>query len=253
MSFVAIPATGVCPRYFKRNRGLATGISVAGSSLGGVIWPIACDQLLHTDGLTFAWTIRIVGFIMIPLLVIVVLTVRPPLEPKQGEESSNDENEKLQDKKQHRAALRQPPFILLCSGLFLGYLGFFSPFFYISTYATSLGLSQGLSFYLVSIVNGASMFGRVLPGFWADRFGRFNVLIVSALFAGMIIFCWTAVRGVAGLVVWTAAYGFASGVCTTLYLLIVRGFGANVMSRPSKVCSSHAGLHSSTRLPRELQ
>lgn len=40
MCFIAIPASGMVPRYFKRNRGLATGFTVAGSSLGGVIWPI---------------------------------------------------------------------------------------------------------------------------------------------------------------------------------------------------------------------
>ena len=218
MSFVAIPASGICPRYFKRNRGLATGISVAGSSLGGVLWPVACDQLLHTDDLSFNWTIRIIGFIMIPVLVIVIIAVRPPLKPQQQSEEGTADSNTLEKEKQHkdRASLRKdivkPPFVLLCSGLFLAYLGFFSPFFFISTYATSLGMSQRLAFYLVSMVNGASLFGRILPGFWADRFGRFNLLTASALFAGIITFCWTTATSVAGLVVWGVAYGFASGV-----------------------------------------
>ena len=160
MSFVAIPASGVCPRYFRRNRGLATGISVAGSSLGGVIWPVAMDQLLHTDGLSFDWAIRIVGFIMIPLHVVVILTVRSPVKPKQQTEDGSD-SQPTKKEKPDRSAITKPPFILLCSGLFLAYLGFFSPFFYISTYATYLGMSQRLAFYLVSMVNGASMFGRI--------------------------------------------------------------------------------------------
>lgn len=37
MSFTTIPASGIVPRYFRRNKGLATGMSVAGSSLGGEI------------------------------------------------------------------------------------------------------------------------------------------------------------------------------------------------------------------------
>lgn len=214
MSFVAIPATGICPRYFKRNRALASGISVAGSSLGGVLWPVACDQLLHKDGISFNWTIRIIGFVMLPLLVIVILTVRPPLQPQQKIEdgAAGLEGKVKVDRAALRKEIRKPPFILLCSGLFLAYLGFFSPFFFVSTYATHLGMSQRLAFYLVSMINGASLVGRILPGFVADRMGRFNLLTASALFGGIIAFCWTTATSVAGLILWSIAYGFASGV-----------------------------------------
>jgi MFS family permease len=174
MSFVAVGAAGICPRYFKRNRALASGVSVAGSSLGGVIWPVVCDQLLHKDGLSFDWIIRIVAFIMIPLHVIVLFTVRLPKEQQARgliqDQEIEDPSKASEKPKVDRSTLRKdilkPPFILLCSGLFLAYLGFFSPFFYISTYATYLGMSQRLAFYLVSMVNGASLFGRILPGFW---------------------------------------------------------------------------------------
>lgn len=97
-------------------------------------------------------------------------------------------------------------------------LGFFAPLFYVSTYAVSLGMSSSLAFYLVSIVNGASLLGRVLPGVVADRWGRFNLLVTSAFTAGIIVFCWTGATTVAGLVVWTAAYGFASGAILSLQL-----------------------------------
>ena len=173
MSFVAIPASGMCPRYFKRNRALASGVSVAGSSLGGVIWPIACDQLLHKDGLSFSWTIRIVGFTMIPLLFIVVLIVRLPATVDVKGDNNHDSTPRPSDKppidrRELRKDIAKPPFVLLCIGLFLAYLGFIGPFFFIPTYATHLGMSQELAFYLVSILNAASFFGRILPGFWVS-------------------------------------------------------------------------------------
>ncbi len=84
--------------------------------------------------------------------------------------------------------------------------------FYISTYAVAIGMTPTLAFYLVSIVNGASLFGRILSGIVADRFGRFNMLAASAFAAGIITFCWTTATSAAGLVVWTVAFGFASGV-----------------------------------------
>lgn len=219
MSFIAIPASGMVPRYFKRNRGLATGISVAGSSLGGLIWPIALDQMLHHDSIGFPWAIRIAGFIMMPCCLVCILTIRLPLKPQQqtGDAEAADnmpatEKSDEKDKKKDLSVLRKPPFILLCSGLFVVIFGFFVPFFYISTYAVSLGMSSSLAFYLVSIVNAASLFGRILPGIVADRWGRFNMLVVSAFTAGIVAFCWSAAMSVAGLVVWAAAYGFFSGV-----------------------------------------
>lgn len=87
MSFVAIPASGMVPRYFKEHKGTATGISVAGSSLGGVVWPIVFDQLFHHDGVSFEWSMRAAGFIMMPLLLIVVQTVRSPIKTSHDAEA----------------------------------------------------------------------------------------------------------------------------------------------------------------------
>lgn len=211
MSFVAIPSSGCVPRYFKRHRGVASGISVAGSSLGGVIWPIVMDQLLYKHKLSFPWAMRIVDFIMIPLLALVALLVRfPPIQ--QNATGSKTPAELKQARKTYRADLKKPPFVLLCAGLFFDYLAFFSPFLFISTYATQLGMSKRLAFYLVSVVNAASFFGRVLPGFIADRVGKFNILILSTFTASIVAFCWTAATSTAGIFVWIAAYGFASGV-----------------------------------------
>lgn len=214
MSFVAIPASGAVPRYFRRHRGVASGISVAGSSLGGVVWPLVMDQLLYRHRISFPWSMRIVGFIMIPLLALVLLLVRfPTPSPTNTNTPIAKSAAELQAaRKAARAALTRPPFLLLCAGLFFDYLAFFSPFLFVAPYAVSLGLSRRLAFYLVSIVNAASFFGRILPGFLADRCGKFNVLVASSLGASIVAFCWTAATSAAGVVVWIAAYGFASGV-----------------------------------------
>lgn len=120
--------------------------------------------------------------------------------------------------KKDLSALRRPPFLLLCAGQFIAVFGFFPPMFFVTTYAVSLGMSSSLAFYLVSIVNGASCFGRILPGIVADKYGRFNLLTLSIFSAGIIAFCWTPATSVAGVIVWTIAYGFASGALLSLQL-----------------------------------
>jgi len=77
-------------------------------------------------------------------------------------------------------------------------------------------MSSSLAFYLVSIINGASLFGRVLPGIVGDHLGRFNMLAFSMFVASIVAFCWTTATSVAGLIVWTIAFGFASGVSALL-------------------------------------
>lgn len=208
------------------------GVTVGGSSAGGVIWPIVLNELLNKDGVSFGWTIRIVGFIMLPLLILAVLTVTPPAKKvsedhrhrvltKEGATNAADEgrgSEKTlqEDTKAHKqgfvSLLKDTSFLVLCSGLAISYLGMFSPFFYVTSYAQSLGHSTSFAFYLVSTINGASLFGRILPGILADRYGHFNICGTATLLSGAIALCWTAAKRSGGLIVWCLAYGLTSGV-----------------------------------------
>ncbi|KAI5359704.1 Putative major facilitator superfamily, MFS transporter superfamily [Septoria linicola] len=231
MSFIAIATSTIVPLYFKRNRALAQGISIGGSSLGGILWPIALDQMLNKDDVSFGWTMRIIGFVMIPLLVMVLIFVRKPAVPtsttvdtvENASEPEKKNAEETTPKKTIPSTLKQPPFILLCLGLAIAYLGFFAPIFYISVYATSLGFSEGFAFYLISILNGASLFGRILPGFIADRYGHFNILVLASVSSGLVVFCWTTATSIPGLVIWTIAYGFTSGAILSLQLACATG------------------------------
>ncbi|KAK4506299.1 hypothetical protein PRZ48_000029 [Zasmidium cellare] len=211
MSFIAVPASGAVPRFFTRNLAVASGISVAGSSLGGVIWPIVMDQFFLKTSLGFAWSMRIVAFMMMPLLAVAVLTTRLPARPVKGKDESQTETHD-QGPVVAKSFLKQPPFILLCVGLALCSFGFFTPFFYTSSYAITRGMSQGLSFYTLATINAGSAFGRVLPGFVADRIGKFNILSCSAVTASIVAFCWTSATSTAGIFVWSGVYGFASGL-----------------------------------------
>jgi MFS family permease len=76
ISFVILPAFSVIPRYFVQHRGLAMGLTVSGSSMGGVIWPIALKNLFAEVG--FGWGVRIGAFIMLPLLTVACFTVKLP-------------------------------------------------------------------------------------------------------------------------------------------------------------------------------
>jgi MFS family permease len=231
MSLVTWPMLALVGQHIKHKRALAMGIVLAGSSLGGVIWPIAIDKLLKSPDIGFSWTMRIVGFIMIPCLSFSCVAARSPNTPDAKLESGDrsrsltNDNAITQTKDTNRKAeaialYRKPEMQLLCIAMFITYFGMFSPFFYTTSYAVEKGFPSSFGFYTVSIVNGASIFGRILPGVVADKYGKFNCCIISTLVAGIVALCWTRVESVAGLGIWSAAYGFASGVGLPLILLL---------------------------------
>ena len=67
----------VVGHWFKRRRGYALGIIIAGSSLGGVVYPVMLRQLQHRFG--FPWAVRIAGFVTLACLVVAGLTVKTRL------------------------------------------------------------------------------------------------------------------------------------------------------------------------------
>lgn len=224
MSLVTWPCLALVGQYIKRKRAVAMGIVLGGSSLGGIVWPIAINQMLKKPSLGFGWTMRIVGFIMIPLLAFSCIVCKSPPPSSsaliahadtEGNHASGfaaDEKSKTTRKDEIKSLFKKPALQLTCAAMFVIYLAMFSPFFYTTSYATKMGFSNELAFYTVSIVNGASFFGRVLPGLVADKYGKFNCCIVATISAGIVALCWTKATTVAGLVIWSAAYGFASGV-----------------------------------------
>ncbi|KAH9213721.1 major facilitator superfamily domain-containing protein [Leptodontidium sp. 2 PMI_412] len=212
LAFVFLPSIAVIPRYFTHHRGLAMGIVVSGSSMGGVIWPIALQNFFDSVG--FGWGVRISAFMMVPLLGFAILTVRVPMPiapPSSIRINANISISKQPKPKPDISVIKNPILLLLAAGLFLVYLGLFSPFFYITSWTISLGLDANMGFYMVSIINAASLFGRILPGLWADRIGAYNIMVVSAGLSGVVCMCWTEATSIGGIVVLSLAYGFVSG------------------------------------------
>lgn len=204
------PALAATGQYFQKKRAAAMGIAIAGSSVGGVVFPIMLGKMLANEKLGCGWTIRICGFVMIAVMLPSCLAIRARLPPRKG-------------KLFLPRAFLELPYVTLILGSFMMLLGIFIPPFYLPTFAVGNGMSTELASYLVSIYNAASFFGRVIPGILADKLGRFNVYIVAAVSSAILGFCWQAVTTNAGVIVFAAVYGFCSGaivsmisVCLTL-------------------------------------
>lgn len=57
--------------------------------------------------------------------------------------------------------------------------------FYLSFFGLDTGATDAaMAFYIVPILNAASMFGRTLPNWLSDKAGPFNILIPGAVVCG---------------------------------------------------------------------
>lgn len=200
-----ITSVAIIPSYFSTRRSLALGIAASGSSLGGVIYTIVFHNLLPTLG--FGWTTRVLGFIALATLLVPCILIHPRPVPISAQKK------KIVD----ITAFKELPFSLFSLASFTGFIGLYIPFFYITAYATHLGLNSELAFYILPLMSAGSIPGRVLPSFIADRaLGPLSILMIFTLLAGVLGFAWIAVDSAAGVIVWAIAYGAASGAFVSL-------------------------------------
>lgn len=80
------------------------------------------------------------------------------------------------------------------------------------------GASARAAFYYSSILNGGAFFGCYVFGIVADSgMGFFNSLTVVAFACAATGFGWIGARNNAGVIVWSAVYGFLSGAVQALF------------------------------------
>ncbi|KAF6795325.1 oxalate formate antiporter, partial [Colletotrichum musicola] len=173
--------------------------------LGGVAYPLIILYLSPFIG--FPWSIRIVGFISLITTALACLLLRKRLPPNKVKGGSIDFK-----------ALSNPKYAITTVAVFLVEFAVFIPYTYISSYAISKGMSPQAAYRLNTLLNAGAIPGRVLPGYFADRFGVFNVMIVTAVACTAFIFgLWLPIdSNEAGITAFTVMFGFWSGAAIAL-------------------------------------
>ncbi|KAM0333576.1 hypothetical protein ACHAQA_002241 [Verticillium albo-atrum] len=199
-SLIFTPSIAAVGHWFKERRGLATGVASSGGSIGGIVFPLALNGLLDRVG--WAWAIRTIGFICLTFCGTANLLIRSRLTPARDATPHPDFR-----------ILRDPAFALTTAGIFLLEFALFIPVTYISSYMVHEGFSTDQAYQILAILNGASVFGRVLAGWWGDAFGAFNSNVLAVVVS--VVAClgvWLPAGSTSGgVIVFAVLFGFASG------------------------------------------
>ncbi|KAG0243158.1 hypothetical protein BGW41_002798 [Actinomortierella wolfii] len=213
-------------QWFKKRRGLATGITVGGGGIGGLILSPMIVALF--DKIGYRWTVRLVALIHLAILVPAGALFRCRVESGKDrrkrikrERAAMTEEERRaldaiepykKDKIIDFSVMREKKFLLLLLSTFFMPLGYFVPFFYFPTYARLNGVSISTSSVLIGVVNGSSACGRVLMGLASDYIGDVNSLLLSMIFSSVSVFLfWILAKSLPLMVVFCISYGFWSG------------------------------------------
>lgn len=207
--------------WFMERRGLASGIAFIGGGFGGVLFPLMIQSLLPKVG--WAWSIRILGFVLLVFCAVSVAFCRSRIPPRKGAATS------------WRDTLPDPRIFAdgtgamaaTTAGVLLTDLAYFIPIAYTPSYyiarqhlsgREAFTGSAAFAYQLLAILNAASCIGRAVAGDLADRFGRYNTMIVSLSLCTISVLCfWLSdilvpnLPNDALLIVFVLLFGFVSG------------------------------------------
>ncbi|KAF9940738.1 hypothetical protein BGZ67_006914 [Mortierella alpina] len=183
---VAVPV-----QWFDKKRGLAAGITVAGSGLGGAcLAPL--NRLMITQ-LGHRWALRIMGISVIVVVLAVLFCVRTriPLGRRGGAildvSHFKDRN-------------------------------FLTIYF---MFVTDMGMDPSVGATLVGIFSGVNAVSRIGLGLVADRLGPLNILILSTMFTGLSCFIfWLNAKGLTMTVIFVIIYGINAGGFNSLFPVV---------------------------------
>ncbi|RSL48389.1 hypothetical protein CEP53_009548 [Fusarium sp. AF-6] len=140
------PAYGAIAHFFHTRRGLATGVASTAGGIVGTLFSLLLRHLLGPNDVGFAWSCRILGFIMLGLAVPANLFIKTRLSVQMN----NADNSKATSVWPDFGIFHDLRFALATVGYFFMEIGLFVPLAYIISYGTTHGISTSDSFLLLS-------------------------------------------------------------------------------------------------------
>ncbi|KAK0499053.1 major facilitator superfamily domain-containing protein [Armillaria luteobubalina] len=185
-------------QWFLEKRGVATGLAVCGSGIGGGVSSLIVRKLLSTVG--FRKTMLIYSSMHAVIWIIALCLLKERVRPGQAEEKKRWLPERLDGR-----------FYSVTLSVFIGIFGYLGPFYFSTTYTKqfvpSIGKDSILAVIPLVVMNFSDTgIGRILAGRLADYFGPINVFFSSFFFGGLF-----------QMLVWTFAKTLLPVVCAELF------------------------------------
>lgn len=192
------PAIGLVATYFSTKKVFVLAFFLTGSGTGGIVFPVIFGQLLNRIG--FAWTVRVLGFVMLVTSALTIALFRTRLPPRKAGALIDV------------SAFRERVYVLYIAGMWFNFFALYFAFYFISAFARNvIGLSYESSLHLLITTNGVGIISRLAVAYVATKWIQpITAVIPCALIAAVLMYSWAAVDDSAGLYAFAVLYGIAS-------------------------------------------
>jgi MFS family permease len=207
--------------WFDKNRGLAVSlVSVGGGVAPMVITPFASYLIV-----SYGWRSAMLWIAMGAVAVMIPATLLIRRAPAAAEAPARAAAATAAPKNNMAwSALKTPQFIVLAGVFFLCCAAHSGPIFHTVSYAMICGASALAAASIYSIEGLAGLFGRLLFGFLADRFGVRRVIVGGLALQAAGIFTYIYVAELPQFYMLAAVLGLAYGGVMPLYSVLARDY-----------------------------
>lgn len=219
----AVPHASLISRWFTERRGLALGVAMCGTALGGVIWPKATQELLDRFGWRNAYAISGAAVLLIAVPLMMMLLKDPPATARLSRQDSNNAQA---DGLTRGEALRGSLLWLLIFAFFVISMSIQACMIHLVPLLKDRGMTPGNAALVASVMGAAGMAGRLGMGYLLDRLPAERVPSVAfGLVAAGIFVLFAGATGTAAYFA-AALIGFGYGAeSATIPYLVSRYFG----------------------------
>lgn len=209
-------------RWFPEHRGLAVGMAVAGTSMGGMLLPPLATELINRVG----WQTAMQLESLIPLAVLLCVALLLPRALPAVEAPSLPEARA----RNYLSILRSAVFVRITLAASLTYYAALSIFSHGFLYFRSLGLPASEAAWQLSILAFSALVGKLVTGVISDRldFDHFFRVQMCVLVVGVAFLAGLPHYALAGCLI--AGYGWG-GLHALYNIVLIRLFGVNMAGR----------------------
>lgn len=183
-----IPSMAVAPTWFEARRGLAIGIASAGTGIGGLVWAPVLTACIEKMG--FRNTLRLTGALSAGLICAAGSILR--WEPSMGTRLRAENATIARVQRLFRIPLpgwhiaTQRKFIAQALGAALQSAAYYTPVFFLASYAETLGYNEKDGANFTAVSNACNAIGKISVGLVADRIGRLNSFFLTTFLSAAV-------------------------------------------------------------------
>ncbi|KAI5949989.1 hypothetical protein KGF57_004499 [Candida theae] len=198
------PLIGALSHWYLKKRAMACSIATIGGLMGGSCFAIMLQQLY--DRIGYKNAIRVLSL------------ATDPAEHHEGiDQHIWSKVARFIKGALDFSVLKDMKFISLTWGVFLAEVVSMTTLTYLGSYALEYNVSETSSYLLLTVINVCGIPSRLLSGLFADKYGRFNMMMISSTLTTVFILgLWYPAKSVSLLYAFGVLFGISSSAVISL-------------------------------------